>query len=102
MEIAQARLARSARQPERPIEIATIIDGLWSIATPSDRLEHIHGKPNPAGVDLTFFFLPAPLSCVERATRICLTAIDRLPPFHGWLINPPAPPLPLPMAPSLN
>ncbi|MEV5575507.1 hypothetical protein AB0L06_36175 [Spirillospora sp. NPDC052269] len=88
----------------KPLDIPTLVpalvDGLWSVAAPADRLEHIHCRSGPTGVDLTFFFLPAPEPCQHRATRICRAVIATLAPFHTWCINPP--PDGVPGHPSLN
>lgn len=66
----------------------TVVDVLWAVAEPDDRLEHVRARsgPRPGIVDLAMFHCGiGPVSSRDLALRLSRRALATAPSLSGWV-----------------
>ncbi|ACU73907.1 hypothetical protein Caci_5047 [Catenulispora acidiphila DSM 44928] len=88
MELVLVRLTAPATVPP-PVSPEAVVDILWSVAVPDDRLEHVRARhgPRPEAVDLGVFVRTDATSAEEAATSLCRRAIATAPSLSDWSIG---------------
>lgn len=67
-----------------------VVDILWAMATPADRLEHLHSKSISNRIDLTLFHRTTnPTEAQAAAVRLCQRALEHSPSLQGWALYEP-------------
>ncbi|NUR59981.1 MAG: hypothetical protein HOV87_15120 [Catenulispora sp.] len=83
--VAAAQAGAPALSPE------AVVDVLWAVAEPDDRLEHVRARsgPHPGIVDLAMFHGGAgPVSSRDLALRLSRRALATAPLLSGWIADP--------------
>ncbi|NUP46659.1 MAG: hypothetical protein HOW97_05010 [Catenulispora sp.] len=84
-----ARTAATAAAP--PLNPEIVVDVLWAVAKPGDRLEHVRARSGPAPdvVDLAMFHAGSgPVPARDLALRLSRRALATAPLLSGWVVAP--------------
>lgn len=87
MDIILVRLMRGSAAVAAPAP-ETVVDVLWAVAKPDDRLEHVRARsgPRPDTVDLAMFHGGAgPVPSRDLALRLSRRALATAPALSGWV-----------------
>lgn len=55
MHLAIVTLVPGAEAPEQPVDAQVLIDALWTMVLPTDRIEHISAVTSPGLIELGFY-----------------------------------------------
>lgn len=86
MELVLVRLTGPVTVPPPTVSPEVVVDILWSVTVPDDRLEHVRARngPGPGTVDLVVFLRVGTTPVEEVAESLCRRAIATAPSLSGW------------------
>jgi len=74
------------------IDVSIVVDILWAVVLPRDRIEHIHVRAGPGQIDVVVYHLTHDTaSAVTTVVDLCLRAVQGSPWLRGWTVRGPYP-----------
>lgn len=88
MQLVLARLRAPASIPAPSVNPEAVVDILWSVTVPDDRLEHVRARhgPGPGVLDLVIFLRIGATPVEEAAEALCRRAIATAPILSDWSV----------------
>ncbi|MBS2538335.1 hypothetical protein KGQ20_36855 [Catenulispora sp. NF23] len=86
MDLVLVRLTAPETVPPPAISPEVVVDILWSVSVPDDRLEHVRARhgPNTGAVDLAVFLRIGATPAAEAAESLCRQAVATAPALSDW------------------